>query len=98
MILGVINSLIISNWLNTKFGSNDRVLFPRVIVKNIESLPIPKSREYDTKISKSAKKLSTLYQKLSTATKKSDVYDVIMDEIAFEQSELDSNVYKAFGI
>lgn len=101
VILGLINSKLISYWFLNKFGKLQRKLFPQFKVKELKQFPIIKEFDENDKdnLIKLVDKMLSLNKRLNElGDKKTDERAKIEEEIKKTDSEIDELVYKIYGI
>ena len=101
LILGIINSKLISYWFFNKFGKLQRKLFPQFKVKELKQFPISKlsNETIKSQIIKLADKMLSLNKRLNEfGDKKTDERARIEEEIKKTDKEIDELVYKLYGI
>ncbi|MBI3033217.1 N-6 DNA methylase [Candidatus Woesearchaeota archaeon] len=101
LILGVINSKLISYWFFNKFGKLQRKLFPQFKVKELKLFPIFKKRDKDleAKIILLIDKILSLNKRLNEIkNKQTDEKARLEKEIQKLDDEIDQEVYNIYGI
>lgn len=101
LILGLINSKLISFWFVNKFGKLQRKLFPQFKVKELEIFPIARNiaQPEISKIIALVDKMFSLYKRLNELLKKrTDERMRIEADILKTDEEIDELVFKIYGI
>ncbi len=101
LILGCINSKLISYWFFNKFGKLQRKLFPQFKVKELKTFPIFKKRnvELETKLVDLIDKIIQSNKRLNELKdKQTDEKARLEKEIQKIDDEIDEEVYKLYGI
>jgi hypothetical protein len=101
IILGIINSKLLSYWFIYKFGKLQRNLFPQFKVKELKQFPISKeiNEKNKNKLVSLVDKMLLLHNKLNELeNKKTDEYYKIQNEISKTDNEIDQLVYGIYNI
>lgn len=100
LILGIINSKLISYWFLNKFGKLQRKLFPQFKVKELQRFPIAKNISKDIKISiiNLVEKMLELNKQILKIPEKSDKWYSLKSEIEKTDKKIDEIVYDLYGI
>ncbi|MCK4475121.1 MAG: N-6 DNA methylase [Methanophagales archaeon] len=101
LILGIINSKLISYWFFNKFGKLQRKLFPQFKVKELKQFPIAEEidRHIKNLIIRLVDKILSLNKRRNELKdKKTDERARIEEEIKKTDKEIDELVYKLYDI
>lgn len=98
-ILAVINSRLISFWFQCKLDKFQRNTFPRILVKEVDMIPIPEaSKSKQEEIAKKAKLMLDLHKELQETTENTDKHTRLKAEIEKLDRKIDQGIYKLYGL
>jgi type I restriction-modification system DNA methylase subunit len=96
-VLAVINSRLISFWFQYKFDKFQRSTFPRILVKEVATIPIPEASEKEqSEIAKLAKLMLNLQKEAQEMTDNTDKHARLKTEIEKLDEKIDRAIYELY--